>query len=122
DLYLAWDFTVASAASTTKRLLHLRDDGFSRLGAAAPAFVVTSTEDEVDENIFRRVEGVFLVERYVNSPQPGARFLLGPDELPVRQPTPQQANFECIIPRSALSSALATAEPARASLYGHGLF
>jgi hypothetical protein len=122
DLYLAWDFTVASAESTTKRLLFLRDDGFARLGTAAPTFVVTSTTDEVDENIFRRVEGVFLVERYVNTPLPGARFLIGLDELPIRQPTPQQANFVCNIPRSALSGALATAVPARASLYGHGLF
>jgi hypothetical protein len=122
NLYLAWDFTVASAASTTKRLLHMRDDAFSRLGTAAPTFVVTSTQDEVDENVFRRVEGIFLVDRYVSSPLPGARFLIGLDELPLRQPTPQQANFVCIIPRAALSGALAAAVPARASLYGHGLF
>ena len=122
DLYLAWDFTVASAESTTGRLLHMRDDAFARLGASAPTFVVTNVQDEVDGNIFRTVEGVFLVERYVHSPLPGARFVIGLDGLPVRQPTPQQANFVCNIPRAALSGALATAVPARASLYGHGLF
>ncbi|HXC52383.1 MAG TPA: hypothetical protein VN634_15990 [Candidatus Limnocylindrales bacterium] len=122
DLNLAWDFTVASAGSTTGRLVYMRDDAFSRLGAAAPTFVVTSVTDDVDSNIYRTVEGVFLVDRYVDSPLPGARFLIGPDGLPVRQPTPQQANFICNIPRAALSDALATAVPARASLYGHGLF
>jgi hypothetical protein len=41
NLYLAWDFTVASSKSMTGRLLHMRDDAFSRLsGSAAPAFVV----------------------------------------------------------------------------------
>jgi hypothetical protein len=40
-LYLAWDFTVASSKSMTGRLLHMRDDAFSRLSSsAAPAFVV----------------------------------------------------------------------------------
>ncbi len=122
DLYLAWDFTVASAENNTARLLFMRDDAFTRLGSAAPTFVVTQTEDDVDDKIFRRVSGVFLVDRYVTTPTPGARFLLGLDGLPLRQPTPQQANFVCNIPRAALASAAATAVPARASIYGHGLF
>jgi hypothetical protein len=42
DLYLAWDFTVASERNLTERLLFMRDDGFTRLGANAPAFTVTS--------------------------------------------------------------------------------
>ena len=33
DLYLAWDFTVASQRNLTERLLFVRDDGFARLGA-----------------------------------------------------------------------------------------
>src|SRR5262249_31909480 len=66
DLYLAWDFTVASERSTTERLLHIRDDAFTRLGSAAPAFVVSNVTDNVDSNIFRRVTGTFQVERYVD--------------------------------------------------------
>jgi hypothetical protein len=42
DLYLAWDFTVSSSRSMTQRLLSIRDDAFSRLGSAAPAFVVAN--------------------------------------------------------------------------------
>src|SRR5207302_8141397 len=126
DLYLAWDFTVASRRNISERLLFVRDDGFVRLGAAAPTFVVSQIDDGggagVDDKIFRRVTGTFLVERYVSSPSPGARFVLGPDGLPLHQPTPQQASFICNIPRAALASAIATAAPGRASIYGHGLF
>jgi hypothetical protein len=32
DLYLAWDFTVASARSIAGRMLHIRDDAFRQLG------------------------------------------------------------------------------------------
>ncbi len=121
DLYLAWDFTVASARNNTERLLFMRDDAFSRLGTNAPSFIVTSVEDDVDARIFRRISGTFEVERYVDSLSAGARFVLGPDGLPLHQSTPQTADFQCIIPRAALADAVSTAVPARASIYGHGL-
>ena len=121
DLYLAWDFTVSSTRSLTERMLFVRDDGFSRLGAASPTFTVTSVQDEVDANIFRIIKGTFNVERYVNSTTPPARFTLDANGLPIHQATPQVADFQCNIPRAALANAGATAVPARASIYGHGL-
>ena len=42
DLYLAWDFTVASERNLSERLLFVRDDGFTRLGSNAPTFTVTN--------------------------------------------------------------------------------
>ena len=36
DLYLAWDFTVASEQSLTGPMLHLRDDAFAKLGTERP--------------------------------------------------------------------------------------
>jgi hypothetical protein len=121
DLYLAWDFTVASERNLSGRLLFMRDDGFKRLGANAPSFKVTSVEDDVDGNIFRRVTGTYDVERYVSTTEPGARMILGSKGLPVHQDTPQPASFICLIPRAALPSAAGPAVPARPSLYGHGL-
>ncbi len=121
DLYLAWDFTVASAKSTTERLLFMRDDAFTRLGADAPTFTVLNVEDDLGPKIFRRISGTFEVERYVNSLSAPARFELDEDGLPIHQATPQVANFQCIIPRAALADAVSTAVPARASIYGHGL-
>ncbi len=121
DLYLAWDFTVASQRSVTERLLFMRDDAFTRLGANAPVFTVSLVEDEIDSRIFRRVTGTFEVERYVNSTAPGARFTLDVNGLPIHQATPQVAPFVCNIPRAAMLNAAAAAVPARASIYGHGL-
>ncbi len=121
DLYLAWDFTVASERNLTERLLFMRDDAFARLGAASPSFTVTQVLDEVDSEIFRRVTGTFQVDRYVNSTTAPARFVLGANGLPTLQPTPQVAAFICNIPRAALPSAADPATPGRAGLYGHGL-
>ena len=45
DLYLAWDFTVASERNLTERMLHIRDDAFAQLGDAAPAFTVDTVEE-----------------------------------------------------------------------------
>src|SRR5437773_304599 len=42
DLQLAWDFTIASTASLTGRLIAMRDDAFAALGDAAPTFTVDS--------------------------------------------------------------------------------
>jgi hypothetical protein len=121
DLYLAWDFTVASERNLSERLLFMRDDAFARLSSAAPAFVVGSVQDDVDANIFRRVTGTYQVERYVSSITPPATLVLGADGLPVHQAMPQPASFICNIPRAALPSAAGPAVPARASIYGHGL-
>ena len=133
ELYLAWDFTVASAHSLSSRLRRIRDDAFRGLGdtnlgdlevsGAPPKFSVTKiTEFTPEENaeIRRRVEGTVEVPCYLDQPgcPPGSRFRLGPDGQPVRNPgNVTNANFICNIPRSVTS-----ATPGRLSLYGHGLF
>jgi hypothetical protein len=133
ELYLAWDFTVASARGLSGRLRHIRDDAFRALGdrdladlrvaGAPPSFAVTRvTELTPAENpeIRRRVEGTIEVPCYLDLPgcPPGSRYRLGPDGLPLRTPgNVHQANFVCNVPRSVTSAA-----PGRISLYGHGLF
>jgi hypothetical protein len=133
ELYLAWDFTVASAHSLSSRLRGIRDDAFRGLGdtnlgdlrvdGSAPKFKLTKiTEFTPAENavIRRRVEGTVEVPCYLDQPgcPPGSRFRLGPDGQPLRTPgNVTQANFICNIPRSVTS-----ATPGRLSLYGHGLF
>src|SRR4051795_6274011 len=54
NLFLAWDFTVASERNLTHRMLHIRDDAFAQLGdtnladmkiqGSAPQFQVTRVE------------------------------------------------------------------------------
>ncbi|MCU1460765.1 MAG: hypothetical protein JWO37_840 [Acidimicrobiales bacterium] len=117
DLALAWDFTVASAASLAGRLLHMRDDAFASLGSngGAPSFHVDKVDPAPTPDLARRVTGTFTVPRYLTGDGgPGQRFLLGPDGLPTRNGN-QQANFVCVIPKAAAS------KPAQAIVYGHGL-
>ncbi|HEX2128102.1 MAG TPA: hypothetical protein VHF58_02685, partial [Solirubrobacterales bacterium] len=55
SLYLAWDFTVASARSTAERMLSIRDHAFAQLGdtnladmrveGAPPSYIVTGVTD-----------------------------------------------------------------------------
>jgi hypothetical protein len=122
DLYLAWDFTVASERNLSERLLHIRDDAFGALGDAAPAFEVTTVEDRPEEHVARRVVGTFRVPLYLTGAgEPGSRFEYdagaGPDALP-RRNGEYVADFQCIVPEAALREDGAAARPA---VYGHGL-
>jgi hypothetical protein len=122
ELYLAWDFTTQSSHSTSKRLLHMRDDAFDILGSASPAFNVTSTTNGVDGKVFRIVDGTFQVPLYMNGGgAPGTTLRTGPDGLPVNNGDFFTAGFRCVIPLAATTGGSAPAVPARISLYGHGL-
>jgi hypothetical protein len=127
DLYLAWDFTVASRRNLTQRLLFMRDRAFAGLGdrnlrdlevdGAAPAFSVDEVRDVPGA---RRVAGRVAVPCFLDQPgcPPGSRFRLDGRGLPVRIPgNVQQARFVCIVPTSASPS-----NRARPLLFGHGLF
>ena len=141
-LYLAWDFTVASARSIAGPLLSIRNDAFKRLGdtnlkdmriqGGSPAFQLTSVTDVPpcdpagcqqgqDNFIARRVAGTVTVPCYLNQAgcPPGSRFAFRGKGLALPSPGSNtiKANFVCNIPRSASAAA-----PARPSLYGHGLF
>jgi hypothetical protein len=141
ELYVAWDFTVASAHSLSGRMRGIRDDAFRGLGdtnlgdlkvsGSSPKFTISKvtsfpacgndgcqgTEDDI---LQRRVEGTVEVPCYLDQPgcPAGSRFKLGANGQPVRTPgNVYNANFICNIPRSVTS-----ATPGRVSLYGHGLF
>jgi hypothetical protein len=116
DLFLAWDFTVASERSLSERVLHIRDDAYATLGDAAPAFTASSIAIDTEGPVATRLGGTFSVPNYLTgSGEPGSRYNLGPDGLPVQNGT-YEAVFYCIIPRSATA-----ANPARPVVYGHGL-
>jgi hypothetical protein len=133
DLYLAWDFHVASRQNITGRLLSMRNRAFAELGdttmkdmrvqGSAPTFAVTGVQHltpSENSNIARIVKGNFTVPCFLYPTcAPGGRFALGPDGLPLQNPVPWTADFECVIPRAAVGPG---SHPARASLYGHGLF
>jgi hypothetical protein len=146
NLYLAWDFTVASEKNLSERALFMRNDAFGQLGdtnlrnltveGSAPPFTVTSVQNFApcdpepsgcqsgqDDRIARQVQGTVTVPCYLNQGgcPPGSRFAFAPgSNLPKRfAGNNRQANFDCIIPRAAVDGGV---HPARPSLYGHGLF
>ena len=98
--------TTPSRASAPTRRLH-RDErrGRGRLAASSAASPARSRSSATS----------------TTHDVPPARFVLDANGLPIHQATPQAAPFSCIIPRAALANAGATAVPARASIYGHGL-
>jgi hypothetical protein len=141
DLYMAWDFTVASQDNISERVLHIRNDAFAQLGdtnladmtvqGTSPRFAVNSiTNYTVAQNprIARRVRGQVVVPCYLTTLACApllSRFNYGPDGLPRQRRVllarnNYQANYDCIIPRSAVNGG--NVIPARPSLYGHGLF
>jgi hypothetical protein len=134
DLYLAWDFTVASGKGIAGRMLSIRDRAFAGLGdpdladlkvrGRSPRFRVTSVQDftaSQDALVARRIRGEVDVPCFLDriGCPPGSRFTLDAAGMPIRRPgNVAQAPFVCQVPRSALA---AGARPLRPVLYGHGL-
>jgi hypothetical protein len=123
----AWEFTTASTLSLTGQALHMRDQAFGELGGRAPDSVVTKVTtltEAQNAGIARVVDGYVEVPSYLDQAggPPGSTLHFAssspglyarPAQLPGNV---QQAQFECVIPRVALSS------PARnVLLFGHGL-
>jgi hypothetical protein len=146
DLYLAWDFTVASERNLSERMLAIRDDAFAQLGDTnlsdlkVEGTVPPHTDTQItnfapcgsdgcqageSDQLVRRVQGTFDVPCYLDQVgcPPGSKFLHQPlsNPLPTRIPgNTYTANFVCNIPRSAAGNG--TVVPARPTLLGHGLF
>jgi hypothetical protein len=136
SLYEAWDFTVASTRDLTGRLLGIRNNAFAQLGDTnladgkitgnAPSYTVTGaslpTPSPTSGVSIRTVTGTFQVPCYlaVCGPSASAGFHYSSNKLyavPTQIPgNVATAQFECAVPSTATPS-----DPARISLYGHGL-
>ena len=132
-LYEAWNFTVESRQSLTDRMLAIRNNAFAQLGDTnladgvdsghAPAFTITDTKPLTSAGgPLTQVDGTFQVPCYLlacgASTAQGFHYSsAAPDAVPTQIPgNVATAQFECVIP-----SVAGAADPARISLYGHGL-
>jgi hypothetical protein len=136
SLYEAWDFTVASTRNLTGRLLAIRNNAFAQLGdhnladslpqGGAPAYQISSTSTLPPTSgvsgTVTAIQGTYTVPCYlvVCGPAATAGFHYNSHKLDA---TPTQipgntatAQFECIVPATA-----SPINPARVSLFGHGL-
>lgn len=120
DLFLAWDFTVASERNLSERMLSIRDQALRVLGDAAPKFSA-AVKTGTDDNIAMQIGGTYTVPNFLtNDGSPGNRFFYGDntkaDALPVQNAT-IEVGFVCNV-----SNATAAAtRPAHLVQYGHGL-
>lgn len=149
DLYLAWDFTVASRRNLSERALTIRDHAFGLLGdndladheiaGSAPPFTVTKVVDAAtldNPSKLRQVEGTITVPNYLDRPPVPP----SDDDLPVADVPPQAVPGARFLygpdglPRQnpalptievpfvcTLPAAASAAERAHPLLYGHGL-
>ncbi len=150
NLYLAWDFTVASEQTLAGRVLAMRDDAFAQLGDTnlanntiegnSPDFTITSVVSAIDctgecdqpneaDDTRRIIDGTIEVPCYLSHPTdadecaPGSQFAFsGADDL-----TPNRVGnatsdvpFRCTIPDSVVSGG-PLIEQAAPTLVGHGL-
>ena len=114
NLYLAWDFTIASERNLAERMLHIRDDAFAMLGdtnladgivaGTAPEFVIDDVIEGDDQQSsgaemgpYREISGRITVPNYLDRPQEAFEVLSpleegGFPELPVN-PAPPGSRF-----------------------------
>lgn len=121
DLQIAWDFTTASDDAITRWLVEMRDVTFAQLGSAAPAFVVSSVEENPfpgDTRVCRRVRGTYTVPLFTTFNGPGSLLNIDPaTNLPVQNGVADDVPFTVMIPCSVVNGPT----PGRPIYYGHGL-
>ena len=144
NLYLAWDFTVASERNLSERMLHIRDRSFAELGDTNLANGVVEgraprvsfngpglnfdpcgsdgCQEGEDARIARQVRGTVQVPCWMNLlclPLGNSFNNLGDrNGIPDRNGS-VDVDFICRMPRESLDGPIATG--AKPSLYGHGL-
>jgi hypothetical protein len=143
NLYMAWDFTVASEHSLAGRALAIRDNALHQLGddtpgdgsidGSAPTFHITSVVSAPDAslpaNTLRQVDGELTnIPCYLHpNCDPGGTFNFHPngdvDATPNGTADDNSATtgvrFRCLIPNSAVTGL--TVNPTQSGIFGHGL-
>lgn len=119
SVQLAWDFTTGSDAWAERDLLDVRALTIAWLASNEPVVTV----DEVRElpmdmpDVFRLVKGKVKGPRFVDSPDPGAKLMRGPDGRVVQSGT-VDFPFVAVVPLSVRDAS----GPSGVFVFGHGFF
>ncbi len=119
-LQLAWDFTTQTQQHVTADMLAVREQVIARFTDQPPQVTITGLTDEVNEYIFRRVEGFIRVPLFMESPEAGARLYRDASGKVVANGE-TEVPFTVLIPRS-VAGRQPDDPPARLLQYGHGFF
>lgn len=117
----AWDFHTASGETLWGDLLSMRDQALAIVGDRGIGCTVTSVEEDVEEHLFRRVEGTFTVPLFMENEYPGARMVRDASGSPMTNGM-AEVPFKLHIPRSVADRVTAGGAPGPLLTYGHGLF
>jgi hypothetical protein len=115
ELDVAWGFTVGSADSISGRLRAMWKATQDQLDGGAPAFEVTSNEEQ---GAARVVRGTLTMPKFLTGDGGPGTVLRNdgdPDGIPAASGT-MTDEFVCLVPKSATPS-----KPFETILYGHGL-
>ena len=116
DLQVAWDYTTATRANTTRALLKMRDEALALVGADGPEYTITKVEDHPVTHTLQRITGLMTVPLYLDKPGPGGRLVFGADGLPKQNGT---AQYEFIVH---IPNSISAGKPLGIVQNGHGLF
>ena len=117
----AWDIWTGTDETAWGDAVAMRDDALMRVGAGGLACTITSIEDNVNDEVFRKVSGTVTVPLYELEDQPGSPLRRDASGAPMAMGTTEYP-FTVIIPRSVQTSVAAAGPPVRLMQYGHGLF
>ncbi len=120
DLILAWDFTTETEEHVTKDMLAVREQIIDTLSVSPPQVTINEVVDEVDQYIYRRIEGTIRVPLFMESAEPDAwlhRDVNG-NVVPNGE---TEVEFTILIPRS-LADRAPGDPPGRLLQQGHGFF
>ena len=118
ELYLAWDFQVASREHTLRQVLHMRDDALERIDGGVP-YTINEVEHftlEENEDVAKRIYGTMTVPNYTEDIGPDVLLTRDEDGLPYYNGTRDIA-FTIIVPRVLIDEQ----RSGPIIQYGHGL-
>jgi len=114
-LQIAWDYSTASRANNTAKMVAMRDAALAAIPADGPPYVIDTVTENPNPDIARRIEGHFTVPLFLDSPDPGGHLVVGPNGAPKQNGTASYP-FIVQIPHSAT-----TGTPGPILQNGHGL-
>ncbi|MFO0661136.1 MAG: hypothetical protein U0165_15080 [Polyangiaceae bacterium] len=115
DLQLAWDFSTSSKDNHTAWMIHMRDTALAAVGEDGPTYTITSSVDNPNEHIARRIEGKMKVPLFLSDAGPDGELVIDPATNLPKQNGEGEFEFIVQIPNSA------TKKPAPLLQNGHGL-
>ena len=118
ELYLAWDFQIASREHTLRQVLHMRSDALPRIDGGGPYSINEVERFTVEENehVAKRIYGTMTVPNYTEDIGPDVLLTRDEDGLPYYNGT-RDIEFTIIVPHILIEEQ----RPGSIIQYGHGL-